>query len=44
MSTPDLESLLENVTTSARYICPVCAPTRKKKNEKTLSVTFEGLD
>ena len=44
MSTPDLENLLENVTTSARYICPECAPQRKKKGEKTLSVTFEGDD
>ncbi len=44
MSTVDLESLLENVTTSSRYVCPECAPKRKKKNEKTLSVTFEGDD
>jgi len=44
MSTLDLESLLQNVTTSTRYICPVCGPNRKKKNEKTLSVTFEDGD
>lgn len=44
MSTTDLESLLETITTSARYICPACAPQRKKKTEKTLSVTFEGQD
>ena len=44
MSTPALENLLNSVTTTSRYICPECAPTRKKKTEKTLSVTFEGND
>lgn len=44
MSTPALEDLLETVTTTARYTCPECAPSRKKKNEKTLSISFEGND
>jgi len=44
MSTPALEDLLNTVTTTARYVCPECAPSRKKKNEKTLSISFEGND
>jgi len=44
MSTPALEDFLSTVTTTARYICPECGPSRKKKNEKTLSVSFEDND
>jgi len=37
-----MREFLSTVHDSARYICPLCADSRKKKNERTLSVTVEG--
>ena len=37
-----MKNFLSTVNDSARYICPLCADTRKKKTERTLSVTVEG--
>ena len=37
-----MKEFLSTVHDSARYICPLCADSRKKKNERTLSVTVEG--
>ena len=37
-----MKDFLSTVHDSARYICPLCADSRKKKNERTLSVTVEG--
>mgnify|MGYP003677795617 CR=1 FL=1 len=37
-----MKDFLSTVHDSARYICPLCADSRKKKTERTLSVTVEG--
>lgn len=37
-----LDTFLSTVNQSGRYICPVCTPERKKKTERTLSVTIEN--
>jgi twinkle protein len=37
----DLKHLLSGITEDARIICPVCGPTRKKSNEKTMAVTVK---
>lgn len=37
-----MREFLSTVHDSARYICPLCADSRKKKSERTLSVTVEG--
>lgn len=36
-----LKEFLSTVIDSNRYICPLCSTTRKKKTERTLSVTVE---
>ena len=37
-----MKDFLSTVHDSARYICPLCSESRKKKSERTLSVTVEG--
>jgi len=37
-----MKDFLSTVQDSARYICPLCSGSRKKKTERTLSVTVEG--
>ena len=37
-----MREFLSTVNDTARYICPLCADSRKKKSERTLSVTVEG--
>ena len=44
MSTEAMETFLSQVHETSRFVCPDCGPTRKKKGEKTLSVTIEGGD
>ena len=44
MSTEAMESFLSQVHETSRWVCPDCGPERRKKNEKTLSVTIEGPD
>ena len=41
MSTVVLEEFLSTVNQSARYVCPMCSKDRKKKSERTLSVTID---
>ena len=38
----EVEELVLSVPQSCRVECPVCSPDRKKKGEKTLSITIEG--
>ena len=40
MSVP-VEVVVERLTESCRIVCPVCSESRKKKNEKSLSVTVK---
>ena len=44
MSTEAMEAFLSQVHETSRFVCPDCGPERKKKGEKTLSVTVEGGD
>ena len=37
-----MKNFLSTVNDSARYICPLCSDQRKKKNERTLSVSVEN--
>jgi hypothetical protein len=39
-----LDEFLSTVNQSARYVCPMCSKDRKKKTDRTLSVTvdFDG--
>tara|TARA_R110002012_G_scaffold33459_8_gene97980 strand:- start:216 stop:1997 length:1782 start_codon:yes stop_codon:yes gene_type:complete len=37
-----MDSFLSTIDTTGRYICPICSETRKKKSERTLSVTVES--
>lgn len=41
MSTAVLDEFLSTVNQSARYVCPMCSKDRKKKSERTLSVTID---
>ena len=36
-----MDTFLSTIDSTGRYICPVCSETRKKKTERTLSVTVE---
>ena len=36
-----MDTFLSTIDSTGRYICPVCSQTRKKKTERTLSVTVE---
>lgn len=38
----EVEELVLSVPSNCRVECPVCGPDRKKKGEKTLSITIEG--
>ena len=44
MTEAELNDLLEGIMESSRVPCPACAKERKKKNQKTLSVTVTGDD
>ena len=44
MTEGELNDLLEGIMESSRVPCPACAKDRKKKNQKTLSVTVTGDD
>ena len=37
-----VEEVIGNFTESCRICCPMCSETRKKKNEKSLSVTVQN--
>jgi transposase-like protein len=36
-----LDEFLSTVNQSARYVCPMCSKDRKKKTDRTLSVTVD---
>ena len=42
MTDAELEDWILGIDGAGRFECPVCGPTRKKKNQKTLSVTVDG--
>ncbi len=37
-----VEEVVGRLTESCRIVCPICSETRKKKNERSLSVTVKS--